>query len=87
MRLLGPNSQFNAAVRIPGENQSNQVGEIAAVIKAAATIPTFWPMIIKTDSKYVINGLTKHLNDWENRGWIGITNTDFFRKAAYLLRW
>ena len=64
----------------------SSISEIAAVIKANATIPTFWPMIIKTDSMYVIEGLTKHLADWENRGWIGIKNGNFFRKAAYLLR-
>jgi ribonuclease HI len=62
------------------------VGEVVVVIKAASIIPSFWPMTIKTDSKYVINGLTKHLKEWEDKGWIGIKNAKFFRKAAYLLR-
>ena len=35
---VGPNSPFNNAIRVPGPEQSNQVGEIAAVIKAATTM-------------------------------------------------
>ena len=83
---ISPNSPYNASLRIPGVNQSNQIGEIAAVIQAATTIPTFWPMTIVTDSKYIIEGMTKHLADWENEGWIEVKNSEFFRKAAYLLR-
>ena len=81
-----PGSHFNTALKVPGKEQSNQIGEIAAVIKAAEMIPTFCPLTIKTDSKYVIQGLTTHLKNWENKGWIGIKNANFFRKATYLLR-
>lgn len=49
-------------------------------------ISTFWPLIIKTDSQYVIKGLTTHLRVWEDQGWIGIKNSRLFKKAAYLLR-
>ena len=83
---VSPDSQFNTTLRIPGTEHSNQIGEIAAVIKASSMVPTFSPLTIITDSKYVIEGLTTHLNEWENRGWIGIKNANFFRKAAYLLR-
>lgn len=79
-------SQLNTSLKVPGPNQSNQIGEVAAVIKAATIAPSFWPLIIKTDSMYVINGLTRFLRDWEDMGWIGIKNAPFFRKAAYLLR-
>ena len=83
---VGPDSHLNTALKVPGAEQSNQVGEIAAVIKAASLIPDFYPLIIKTDSQYVIKGLTTHLKDWENKGWIGIKNASFFKKATYLLR-
>ncbi len=56
------------------------------MIVAANAIPTFWPLKVITDSKYVIEGLTTHLNKWEDMGWIGIENTPFFRKAAALLK-
>jgi ribonuclease HI len=79
------NNPNNKALRIPGETQSNQVGEIAAVIEAVATIPKSQPLTIATDSKYVIEGLTTNLNEWENRGWIGIKNAPYFKKAVALL--
>ena len=76
----------NRALRIPGEAQSNQVGEIATVIAAMEMVPPFQPVKIYTDSKYVIDGLTTHLESWENDGWINIKNARLFRKAAHLMR-
>ncbi|KAH9071067.1 hypothetical protein EDB83DRAFT_2221492 [Lactarius deliciosus] len=76
----------NSSIRVPGPHQSNQVGEIAAVIVAVEKLPNFCPLIIKTDSKYVIDGLTTHLKTWEDNGWIGIKNAEFFKRAAYLLK-
>jgi hypothetical protein len=35
---------------------------------------------------YVIEGLTKHLEKWEDQGWIGVKNAEFFKRAAYLLK-
>ena len=83
---FSPNHQKNAAIRVPGERQSNQVGELAAAIKAISSVPSFTPLVIITDSKYVINGLTTHLREWEDDGWIGIENAQLFKRAAYLLR-
>jgi ribonuclease HI/exonuclease III len=83
---FGHNNQHNAALRIPGESQSNQVGELAAVIAAISKVPNSQPLVIVTDSKYVIEGLTTHLEAWENAGWIGIKNAPLFKKAVTLLR-
>ena len=83
---LEEGSQHNRTIRIPGPNQSNQVGEIAAVVVALEKMPNYTPLIIKTDSRYVIDGLTKHLKKWEDQGWIGTKNSEWFRRAAYLLR-
>ena len=83
---LGPDHPDNKAIRVPGENQSNQAGEIAAVIMAVTAIPASWPLKIVTDSRYSINGLTTHLKNWEDMGWIGIDNKKLFKKAAYLLK-
>lgn len=71
---------------MPGKTQSNQVGEVAAVVVALQDTPNFAPLEIVTDSKYTIDGLTKHLPKWEDRGWIGIKNSELFRAAAYQLR-
>ena len=79
-------SPLNSSIRIPGPTQSNQIGEIAAVIVAAASVPLSQPLEIVSDSKYVIEGLTTHLQTWEDQGWIGVQNAPFFQRAAYLLR-
>jgi len=76
----------NEAIRVPRERQSNQIGEIAAVIKAAGAAYLFQPLVILTDSKYVIDGLTKHLSNWEDQGWINIKNAPHLKKAAHTLK-
>ena len=83
---LGPDNPQNQALRVPGDDQSNQAGEIAAVILAINKIQASWPLKIITDSKYTINGLTKHLKEWEDHGWIGIKNKRLFKKAAHILK-
>ena len=80
----GPDDERNRAIRVPGEPQSNQIGELVAVITAINATPPFQPLKISTDSKYVINGLTTHLGTWENHGWINIKNAALFQKAAHL---
>ena len=77
---------LNSSIRVPGPTQSNQVGELAAIIKAVASVPLSQPLEIVSDSKYAIEGLTTHLQTWEDQGWVGIENAKFFSKAAYLLR-
>ncbi|KAF7797088.1 hypothetical protein EIP86_008280 [Pleurotus ostreatoroseus] len=39
-----------------------------------------------SDSKYVVDGLTKHLPRWEARGFIGINNCPWFQATASWLR-
>ena len=83
---FGNEDPRNKAVRIPGEDQSNQVAEIAAIIIALESVPPYQPIKIITDSKYVIEGLTTHLETWEDDGWIGIKNANLFKKATHLIR-
>ena len=83
---LAPNDPHNKAFRVPGPNQSNQIGEITAIIQAISAIPPFRPLTILSDSKHAIDGLTDHLSTWENIGWIGIKNANLFKRAAYLLK-
>ena len=83
---FGQNDPRNKAIKIPGNAQSNQIGETAAVITTLQDTPHFIPLEIASDSKYVIDGLTTNLQNWEDKGWIGVDNATFFRKAAFLLR-
>ncbi|KAG2029994.1 RnaseH-domain-containing protein [Suillus americanus] len=71
---------------MPGTHHSNQIGELIAVLVVLQSVNPLTPIKIITDSKYVINCLTTHLSDWEDAGWIGITNTLIFKAIAYQLR-
>ncbi|KAI0048517.1 RnaseH-domain-containing protein [Auriscalpium vulgare] len=78
--------ELNQAFRVPGDAQSNQVGELVAIIITLQKVENYIPIRFKTDSKYVINGLTKFLPKYEDIGWIGIANAELFQVAAFLLR-
>jgi ribonuclease HI len=65
----------------------NQIGELAAILIALQKLEPFTPISFKTDSRYVIDGLTIHpAAAWEDRGWINIANSELFRATAYQLR-
>ena len=81
----GHRNYLNKSIRVPSPAQSNQVGEIAAIIVAVTSVPISQPLEIISDSKYAIEGLMTYLQSWEDQGWIGIKNTPFFQKAAHLL--
>ncbi|EPQ52939.1 RnaseH-domain-containing protein [Gloeophyllum trabeum ATCC 11539] len=84
--FVAPNHPLNRALRVPGPLQSNQVGELAAIIVALQLVDCFAPVTIISDSLYAIEGLTSHLGNWEDKGWINVSNAPFFQAAAYQLR-
>ena len=71
---FGPNNPNNLTFRVPGNQQSNQIGELAAVVIAIQKTRHFCPLEIISDSQYVIKGLTEHLYQWEDREWIQVQN-------------
>lgn len=83
---VGEDSPMNKAIRIPGIKQSNQIGELMAILVALQSINPLTPIKVITDSKYAIKGLITHLKDWEDTGWIEVDNTDIFKAIAYQLR-
>ncbi|KAI0353111.1 ribonuclease H-like protein [Trametes cingulata] len=83
---FGPSDSRNVGVRVPAGTQSNQAGEIYAITVAESKVAPFAPMNIVSDSKYVVDGLTMHLPQWERVGWIGVQNADLFREAVASLR-
>ncbi|KAG1809377.1 ribonuclease H-like domain-containing protein [Suillus subaureus] len=68
-------------------HHSNQIGKLVAVLVAIQSANPLTPIKIVTDSKYVINSLNTHLDDWENAGWINISNAQLFKAIAYQLHW
>ena len=82
----GENDPRNKALKVSGKTQSNQTSELYAVLQVARTTPKETPLMIKSDSEYAIEGLTKNLTHWENKGWIGISNSALFKATAAWLR-
>jgi ribonuclease HI/exonuclease III len=77
---------MNAAIKVPGPRQSNQIGELIAVISALQKAENFAPVTIVSDSLYVIEGATKHITAWEDQGYIDTANATEWRALAYQLR-
>jgi len=51
------------------QNTTNNRMELTAVIKALEALKRPVPVIITTDSRYVLDGLTKWLPEWKTKGW------------------
>ena len=60
-----PDDDRNATIRVPGREQSNQVGELLTILHAVRTALGDLPLKIRGDSKFLIDGLTKHARRWE----------------------
>ncbi|MEK7581798.1 MAG: viroplasmin family protein [Patescibacteria group bacterium] len=82
-------------LEIGGGNKhtTNNRMELTAVIEALKKVFFYQPsiknyqLIIRTDSRYVINGITKWVYGWEKTGWIGknkksILNKDLWKKLV-----
>lgn len=48
---------------------TNNIMEIVAVTEALGIIPEEWAGVIKTDSNYVVQGITAWRKGWVSRGW------------------
>ncbi len=83
---FGKDDARNMALRVPGALQTNQTAEVYAVAAAAAIVAPFAPLHIVSDSKYVIEGLTRHLPAWERRGWLGVANAEGIQDVVARLR-
>ncbi|KAJ8455311.1 hypothetical protein ONZ45_g18981 [Pleurotus djamor] len=73
--FFGEGDDRNTGVRVP-ENlpQTNQVGELYAVFKLLETTQPQINLRVLSDSKYVINMLTKNIRSIEDTGFIGVPN-------------
>ncbi|KAF8897701.1 ribonuclease H-like protein, partial [Infundibulicybe gibba] len=82
-----PNDARNRAHRIPKTiDQSNNTGEAAAILIAVQNEREDTNLLIKTDSLLVLEGLTKNLHSWEDRGWIETANRDLMKATVSALR-
>ena len=76
---FGRDDDRNAAIRVPGKEQSNQMTELLAILHAVKTAPKDIPPRIKSDSKFAIEGLTENAREWEEIDWIRIKHGPLFQ--------
>ena len=82
----GTHDPRNAAVRVPGKNQSNQIGELLAILHAIKSAPGNQPLRIRSDSRFAIDGLTMYASDWEKKDWIGVKHGQLFKCTTAWMR-
>ena len=76
----------NTALRVPGDKQSNQVGELLAILHTIKNTPGNQQLRIRTDSRFAMDGLTKYSQEWEAKDWIGVAHGQLFKCATAWLR-
>ncbi|KAJ7679447.1 ribonuclease H-like protein [Mycena polygramma] len=85
--FYGQDDHRNLAIRVPEElKQSNNVAEILAVKETVESNPKDIPLRIKSDSKLVIDGLTKNLQRWEDEGFEQTENGHLIKITAAHIR-
>ncbi|MFM1702781.1 ribonuclease H [Aeromonas salmonicida] len=73
-----------------GAGESNQTGELEAVIQGLSLLKPGSIVEVLTDSAYVINGATQWLAGWKAKGWKRadnkpVQNRDRWEKLDHLL--
>ncbi|KAJ3857351.1 hypothetical protein EV368DRAFT_30403 [Lentinula lateritia] len=71
-----PNGEYSdCTIRLPNNiQQSNQTAEIIAIKEAVEITDTESDLIIHSDSKTMLQGLTTNLQKWEDTGFMGRSN-------------
>ena len=69
---------------------TNNKMELTAVIKGFENLNNASEVLVKTDSTYVINGITKWLPNWRAKGWINsakkpVANKDLWQQLDSLI--
>lgn len=80
----GPDHSLNVAERLPGR-QTNQRAELQAACKALeqARDMNIKKLVLYTDSKFTINGITSWVKKWKNNGWKLNTGGDVVNKEDF----
>lgn len=73
-----------------GAEESNNTGELQAVIQALSLLKPDSVVTIQTDSAYVLNGATKWIAGWKAKGWRkadgkAVMNLDRWQELDHLL--
>lgn len=83
----GDGDPRNTAIKVPPHlKQSNNAGEALAILITTSQTDEDDHLEILSDSKITIEGLTKHLTEWEDKGWVGIENKEILQAIAAKMR-
>ena len=63
---------------------TNNKMELTAVIKGFENLIKQSDVLVKTDSTYVINGITKWLPNWKAKGWLNSSNKPVANKDLWI---
>ncbi|XP_061478834.1 ribonuclease H1 isoform X2 [Rhineura floridana] len=80
----GPNHPLNSSERLPGR-QTNQRAEIHAACKAIeqARSQNIKKLVIYTDSKFTIKGMTSWVQNWKDNDWKTCKGTEVINKEDF----
>ena len=63
---------------------TNNIMELTAAIKALEHIPKNSNVVLTTDSKYVMQGITEWINNWKKRNWKKASNKPVLNKELWI---
>jgi len=66
---FGDDDKRNISERLSGRIQTNQRAELMAAIRAIEEAPPNVPLVIKSDSQYLLKGLSSWLMKWKDSDW------------------
>lgn len=81
---FGENDPRNLAERLEGEVQTNNRGELTALLRAMQIVPLTKDLRIFSDSKYSIECVTSWYKNWEKKGWKTSTGADVLNSDLVL---
>jgi len=76
----------NTCLKIKTDINSDQLGELVAILWAITEEPPQNELTIITKSTYALDGILNKLKKWESTGYIGVQNRDIFRSIVAALR-
>ena len=80
--------KLNVSARVRGEKQTNNVGEIQAIVKAiekAIEMKTIKKLQINTDSEFTINSVNKWMPGWKKKGWRKADGKEVANKDDFII--
>ena len=81
-----PNNERNTHLKLRTDINSNQLGELVAILWAITEEPPQDVLTITTKSAYALNGIIDGSKRWEPTRYMGIQNKEIFKAIIVALR-